>query len=50
MINGNIIELSYSCFGDSSDFVIWYKVENDENRVYTSDGKVVSFPSVEIAH
>ncbi len=50
MINGNIIELSYSCFGDSSDFVIWYKDENDENRVYTSDGKVVSFPSEEKAH
>lgn len=50
MMNGNIIELSYSCFGDGSEFVIWYEDENDENRVYTSGGKIISFPSEEKAH
>ncbi|MDE6780434.1 MAG: hypothetical protein K2J40_03120 [Ruminococcus sp.] len=49
MINGNIIELSYSCFGDSSYFVIWYEDENNENRVYNSGGKVICFPSEEKA-
>ncbi|MDE6671587.1 MAG: hypothetical protein K2K16_05265 [Ruminococcus sp.] len=49
MMNGNIIELSYSCFGDSSEFLIWYEDENNENRVYTSGGKVISFPSEEKA-
>lgn len=42
-MNGNIIELSYSCFGDCSDFLIWYEDENSKDRVYTSGGKVVSF-------
>lgn len=42
-MNGNIIELSYSCFGDSSHFLIWYEDENMKDRVYTSDGKVICF-------
>lgn len=42
-MNGNIIELSYSCFGDCSHFLIWYEDENDENRVYTSGRKAVTF-------
>lgn len=50
MINGNIIELIYSCFGECSEFIIWYEDENDENRVYTSGGKVIVFPSEEKAH
>ena len=49
-MNGNIIELSYSCFGDSSEFLIWYEDENNENRVYNSGGKVICFPSEEKAH
>ena len=48
-MNGNIIELSYSCFGDSSEFLIWYEDENNENRVYTSGGKVIFFLSEEKA-
>lgn len=42
-MNGNIVELSYSCFGDSSFFLIWYEDKNSKDRVYTSGGKVVSF-------
>lgn len=42
-MNGNIIELSYSCFVDCSHFLIWYEDENSKDRVYTSGGKVVSF-------
>ncbi|MDE5621250.1 MAG: hypothetical protein K2O29_08370 [Ruminococcus sp.] len=42
-MKGNIIELSYSCFGDSSAFLIWYEDENNENCIYTSGGQVVSF-------
>lgn len=49
-MNGNIIELSYSCFGDGSEFLIWYEDENNEDRVYTSGGKVVVFWSKEKAH
>lgn len=48
-MNGNIIELSYSCFGESSDFLIWHEDENNENRIYTSGGKVIVFPSEENA-
>lgn len=48
-MNGNIIELSYSCFGKSSHFLIWYEDEINENRVYTSGGKVICFPSEEQA-
>lgn len=45
----SIIELSYSCFGDSSHFLIWYEDENMKDRVYTSNGKVIAFPSEEQA-
>lgn len=46
LTNGNIIELSYSYyFGDSSYFLIWYEDENNENRIYTSGGKVICFYS-----
>lgn len=48
-MNGYIIELSYSCFGDSSDFLIWYEDENMKDRVYTSNGEVITFPSEEQA-
>ncbi|MDE6797246.1 MAG: hypothetical protein K2J36_04460 [Ruminococcus sp.] len=49
-MNGNIIELSYSYyFGDGSEFLIWYEDENNENRVYTSGGKIICFPSEEKA-
>ncbi|MDE7364951.1 MAG: hypothetical protein K2N27_08760 [Ruminococcus sp.] len=48
-MNGYIIELSYSCFGDSSDFLIWYEDENMKDRVYTSNGEVIAFSSEEQA-
>lgn len=48
-MNGNIIELSYSCSGDSSYFLIWYEDRNSQDCVYTSGGKIIVFPSEEKA-
>lgn len=42
-MNASIIELSYSCFGDSSHFLIWYEDENMKDCVYTSNGEVIIF-------
>lgn len=48
-MNGNIIDLNESYFDGISFFLIWYEDVDDKERVYTSGGKVIIFPSEEKA-